>query len=246
MFTVAIVGPDGAGKTTVCRYLEQALPWPTKYVYMGVATASANFTLPTTQFLLKMKKMIRDPRPTKLGGRPLEHRYKSRPKGMIRGSVAAVKETFALMNQLAEEWFRQCVVWYYLVRGRIVLLDRHFAADYVFDIVNRRNGIPLRFRVHAFVLERLYPKPDLVVYLDAPAEILLARKQEGTRDSLERMRQEYLQFSNMVCHFAIVDASQPQQDVVSQVATLVGKFYKARNNQQTKVLVSHGSTSDFS
>ncbi len=56
MFTVALIGPDGAGKTTICQRLEQILPLPTKYVYMGINLETSRFMLPSTLLLLQMKR----------------------------------------------------------------------------------------------------------------------------------------------------------------------------------------------
>ena len=47
-------------------------------------------------------------------------------------------------------------------------------------------------RIHGYNLRRLYPRPDLVILLDAPAEVFFARKGEGTLESIESRRQEYL------------------------------------------------------
>jgi len=41
MFSVAVVGPDGSGKTTICRRLRDTLGLPTRYVYMGIAPIPA-------------------------------------------------------------------------------------------------------------------------------------------------------------------------------------------------------------
>ena len=46
MTTVALVGPDGAGKTTVARRLEGALEIPVRYLYMGVSADSSNVDPP--------------------------------------------------------------------------------------------------------------------------------------------------------------------------------------------------------
>src|SRR5206468_11488099 len=54
-FTVALIGPDGAGKTTVSRRIEQSLPVPVKYIYMGVNTDASNVMLPTTRAIHALK-----------------------------------------------------------------------------------------------------------------------------------------------------------------------------------------------
>src|SRR5437667_23836 len=50
-FTVALIGPDGAGKTTIGRRLEKSLPLPVRYLYMGVNAEASNALLPTTRVL---------------------------------------------------------------------------------------------------------------------------------------------------------------------------------------------------
>ncbi|HSD81046.1 MAG TPA: hypothetical protein VLB47_10305, partial [Solirubrobacteraceae bacterium] len=73
-----------------------------------------------------------------------------------------------------------------------------------------------------------YPRPDLVIFLDAPPEVLHARKGEGTPASLARRRREYLQLAETTEHFAVVDATQPLDDVVGQVTQLLRDFPRAR------------------
>ena len=74
---------------------------------------------------------------------------------------------------MAEEWYRQLVIEYYQLRGNVVLVDRHFVFDYYYhDIVRTRGYRPFSSRAHGYMLEHLYPRPDLVICLDAPAEVL--------------------------------------------------------------------------
>ena len=85
------------------------------------------------------------------------------------------------------------------------------------------------------MLKHLYPKPNLIIYLDAPAELLFARKGEGTLKALEHRRQEYLQMRDLVKHFAVVDGSQPVDAVVSEVSGLIEDFYHFKAGITTKV-----------
>lgn len=225
MVTVALIGPDGAGKTTICRQLEQTLPLPVKYLYMGVNRDASNSMLPTTRLIRAVKRRLGAPPDT--AGPPDPARIKRRPKGMLKGLLYDLKGALRLANQLGEEWYRQGLAWYYQRRGYVVLFDRHFYADYyAYDIANGHHERPFTRRVHGFLLQHAYPRPDLVVYLDAPAEVLFARKGEGTIAALERRRQEYLQLRDLVREFVVVDASRPLDQVVSTVADLIEARYR--------------------
>jgi len=86
-------------------------------------------------------------------------------------------------------------------------------------------------RVHGLLLAHVYPKPDLVVFLDAPPELLLARKGEGTIESLQRRRQDYLQLAPLTKHFVVVDASRPLEEVTLDVAAAIERFSAARSSE---------------
>ena len=223
MFTVALIGPDGAGKTTIGREIEQVLSIPIKYVYMGINLEASNLVLPTTRLVLEVKRAL-GKRPD-MSGPPDPTRTKSRPKGGIKGLFASLKSGLRLVNRLSEEWFRQFVVWFYQSRGYVVLFDRHFFFDYYFHhVVNTEVERSLSDRLHGFFLERLYPRPDLVICLDAPAEVLFLRKGEGTVALLESRRQEYLHLQDVVKNFVKVDVTKPKDEVVREVADVIMRF----------------------
>ena len=231
---MALIGPDGAGKTTISRRLEGMLPRPVKYLYMGVNLDSSNMMLPTSQALRAIKRALGAP--PDVAGPPDSRRVKPPPKSVFKRILVEVKSILRLINQLSEEWFRQGLAWYYQRRGDIVLFDRHYFSDYyAYDIANRRGGLPLARRLHGFVLQHVYPRPDLVIYLDAPAEVLYERKGEGTLVALERRRREYLQIRNLVKHFVVVDASQPLDDVVRAVTEVISNYYRDKVGGKLRV-----------
>jgi thymidylate kinase len=203
-FTVALIGCDGAGKTTVARALERDTDLPVSYLYMGVSPSSSNRQLPTTRV-----------------AHALKGRRKRAPRdGFGRVVRRSVRSALRLANRLAEEWYRQLIAAVHLRRGRIVVFDRHFIVDYHAADVAARDRTPSR-RLHGFLLTHLYPRPDLVIFLDAPPEVLFSRKGEGTLSSLARRRAEYRHLGATLQRFAVVEATEPLDEVVAKVAGLI-------------------------
>jgi predicted ATP-grasp superfamily ATP-dependent carboligase/thymidylate kinase len=221
--TVALVGPDGAGKTTVARRLADVLPRRVTYLYMGVNPDSSNVLLPTTRLVHAVRRASGASPDT---GGPRDSRRPDAPPPRSRGRrlLRSGRSFLRLANRLAEEWQRALIASVERRRGSIVVFDRHFFADYyAYDVaaVGRR---PYSRRLHGYVLARLYPRPDLVVYLDAPPETLLQRKGEGTLESLARRRREYLELGDVMNNFSVVDADRPLDAVVDDVVALVESF----------------------
>ena len=229
MFTIALIGPDGTGKSTISKKLQDLLPLPTKYIYMGINQEATNFTLPTTLLWKKIKRV--SGRQTDMGGPPDPNRLQPLPKNPLKRMARELKSGLWIANLIAEEWFRQFVTWYYISRGYVIIFDRHFYFDYYkYHIANNRAGRTFSERVHGFVLNHLFPKPDLVIFLDAPAEVLFARKQEGTVELLEQRRQEYIQFQDKVKRFVTVDTTQSVDEVANQVCNFIMDFYHSKKS----------------
>lgn len=231
MFTVAIIGADGAGKTTVTHQVLEELPLPAKHVYMGVNLENSKLVLPTTRLLLEVKR-LRGKRPD-MAGPPDPTRRKAQSKNLFKRILSEVKTGLRMANLMSEEWFRQAVISLYKRRGNVVLFDRHFFIDYYAHDIAGGKGIPLANRVHGLMLKYLYPRPDMVIMLDAPPEVLFERKGEGTIELLERRRQEYLQFGEIMNNFHVVDATQPLNDVVSDVSSIIQDFHARHKKSST-------------
>lgn len=251
-FSVALIGPDGAGKTTIARQLPDRLHLPMTYVYMGVAAESSNHLLPTTRLKERLKRRRARPPASRTSTAPVEATTSAdvatsagpgvRPARPARGRgrrsmagrlVAPVVGALKLADRLAEEWYRQAIVWRAVRTGRVVVLDRHFTLDFHAADV-RDPDRTLRRRIHGWLLTHAYPRPDLVLYLDAPAAVLLARKGEGTLESLERRRVEYLEAGALVPDFQVVDATRSLETVAADVAGRVAAFADDRRGWSTE------------
>jgi thymidylate kinase len=216
--TVALIGPDGAGKSSVARRLPGRLEAPARYVYMGVNLEASNLLLPTTRLALAVKR-ARGQRPDLAPSSGAPTSGATVPLLRVGRST---KQLVTVSNLVAEEWFRQLVIWWHRMHGRVVVLDRHFLFDYYRHDVVPQQPVSAPRRFHGFLLRRVYPRPDLVLLLDAPADVLFGRKPEGTVEQLERRRQEYLTLPRGIRGAGeTIDTSSSLEEVVERAAEAV-------------------------
>ena len=231
MFSVALIGPDGAGKTTIARMLEERSKLPVKYIYMGVNIAASNFALPTSRVFAYLRgRQSEDTSPSRTERQAFQHGN--------NGNRSFGKTLWAagrLVNHLADEWYRQLWSWGYQWSGYIALYDRHYLFDFSLDDVELDQQ-SFDTRLHRWFLTHLYPRPDLVIYLDAPAEVLFARKGEKGIEDLEKRRQSFVQKMSQGPNCIVVDGTQPLSKVYADVAGHILEYYNLQSGGTTLAL----------
>lgn len=114
-------------------------------------------------------------------------------------------------------WLNWWVAWFqYLRRDSrkgFVLFDRYHG-DLLVDPKRYRYGGPMWL---ARLASRLMPQPDRLIFLDAPPEVLLSRKQEVSEESLTRSRAAYLAMAIRTPALRVIDAGQPLVVVINTV-----------------------------
>jgi thymidylate kinase len=204
---VAVLGPDGAGKSSLIEALETNL---------GGAFAGSvcyGFT-PALIHHLRHGPYRENSAPHAL------------PPRSALGSVAR-----ALGYWLPYYTLSYPVRHLDLARSRLVLADRHLA-DALVDPKRYRYGGPMWL---VRLIWRVVPKPDLVVLLDAPAEVLQARKRDVPFEETARQRRDYLALVRGMPNGHVVDAAQPLEHVAAEVGDLILRQLRAGTERRLRV-----------
>jgi thymidylate kinase len=215
--SVALIGIDGAGKSTVAHEVIGRLPFDASYLYMGVNLAASPVMLPTTRLALAIKR--------RRGGNPDMTVGHSEPGSRHGGPLVAARRLIRITNWLAEEAYRAALARRIRRRPALVVFDRHFFCDYYATAIaptNRRR--PLDARIHGYVLRHWYPKPELTLFLDAPPEVLIARKRGESLERVAKRRVEYLDLERVLPAFQVVNADRPVGDVVDDIVGRIVAF----------------------
>lgn len=164
---IALLAPDGAGKSTLARALPGALPLPVWTVHMELYARERHPSLPG----------------------------------------------IGLAARLLRQWRRYLAARFHQARGRVVIFDR-----YPYDA--RLRGPAGRLdRAARWILGHSLPAPDLAIILDAPPEVLYARKQEHSLRRLGEQREGYLKLArSLPCRTLVVDASRSSDEVLAEVS----------------------------
>ncbi len=219
MSTIALIGADGSGKTTIAKMLLASPPAKMKYLYMGLNIESSNYALPTSRLiyylkLLKYKKKNKNFKDVKLKNLSLHDIEEDRTVDK-RGKLGAIAR---LANRMAEAWYRQVISWIFQLSGYTVLYDRH----YIFDSSTNQSGKELKkqrvtTKMHRWMINNLLSKPKLVFLLHAPPEVLFERKGEADLEYLKARTESFIKVGNNLKNFIIVDATQPIDKVFADV-----------------------------
>src|SRR5215210_2149096 len=210
---VVFLGTDGAGKSTITARVEQDLA--------PAFSSTKRYHRPVASPLRWMK------------------RYRSRSRGRTGAGVPVA----ALDAQPAQPdppgkpphnlpasllklglWWADFTVFGYLwdvyprlVGSTLVVLDRYYQ-DLLVHPHGYRYGGPLWL---ARLVGRFVPRPHLVILLDAPAEVIQARKPELPFEETARQREAYLGVVERLSNAHVVDTSQPLDAAVDEAERII-------------------------
>ena len=144
-------------------------------------------------------------------GAPVDRPH-ARPPRSLPASVLKLALELVRFRAGHRRWVRPGVE-----RGALVLFDRYYH-DVLADPRRYRYGGPAWL---ARAVGRWIPAPDLFVVLDAPPEVLQARKAEGTPAESAAARDAYRALAGTLPRARVVAGARPLEGVVAEVAALV-------------------------
>jgi thymidylate kinase len=222
MATIALIGADGSGKTTVAKKILANPPVKMKYIYMGLNIESSNYALPTSR-LMHFLKVYRYKKRNNIKGKIKNlsiHTINENRKEDTRGIVGA---TFRTLNRISEHLYRQLIASYFQLIGYTILFDRHYLFDGAIDKANNKN-YRMSSRIYSWLLYNVLPKPDCTLFLHAPPNVLHQRKIETTLEYLEGKNKSLEYIGSNVKNFIKIDATQPLDKVLSEVIQAINNF----------------------
>ncbi len=222
MTAVALIGGDGAGKTTIARHLTTCDDLNARYLYMGISAQSGDRLLPTSRLIMWAKRRAYRRRVVnRTGVSPTSSRIPAEQYEYSTMDRHALWVTARLVNRFAEAWYRQLVSMAYQVRGYVVVYDRHLLFDTGVLDPGRQRGRLTSERIYHWLMRSFFPRPDAVLFLDTPGVVLHARKGESSPEHLDAETRMYVAQAGAVDRFIRIDASQPLEDVTRQATEIV-------------------------
>ncbi len=171
----AVVGPDGVGKSTFIELLTARL------CELTVKDRSAAVVQHFRPHLLPNLKDLFSPRTP---GEPAEEFTKPHRASPAGNASSLLRLGYYWVDYVCGYWLR---IRFDCVRGKLYVFDRYFY-DFLVDPRRSRISLPLPIR-RAFLA--VTPEPDLVFFLDCDPDVVFSRKQELTRDEIDRQLREY-------------------------------------------------------
>ncbi len=200
--TISLMAPDGAGKSTIANSLLDDRILKVRMIYMGSNLEASTIGLPTTRWLKRQRKKV-----DASGNAPWR----------------LVLRTLNYINRLTEQWLRCSAGIYHKSRGRFVVYDR-----FVYDNFLAPPATTLGKRIRRAIILNSCVSPDLVLLLDAPGDVLFARKGEHSPEYLERQRQVFLGLKEKIPNMKVVDVTLPYADVRREVLDRIWTQYRLR------------------
>ena len=199
---IAIIGPDGSGKSTVIDLLQKEL---SRVLVKDTDDVCILHFRPN--IFPNLKKL--------LGGKGYEEKnerftspHRARPAGR---ASSFLRLAYYWLDYLLGYWLRirrRCIA------GKVYIFDRYFY-DFIVDPYRSRIKLPYWLRL---LFLKMTPEPEEVFFLDCDTATIYNRKQELTRTEIERQLEGYRTLARKFPRFHIVDSRKPVEKIVHEIS----------------------------
>ena len=197
---VAILGPDGVGKSAIISRLVEEIPVGATVAYLG--------------WIPRRKRGVRPVAPASPD---------SAERIEASGSISPLRECAFVVLHALRFLPRLARVYLSAWRGYIVICDRHP----VELLAIRPRQTASAAALERLIWRRLIPWPDAIVLLDAPAAVLSRRKDEHPPHVLEGWRRAYHDVFGSAAS-AVISTTDPVETSVRLVAAAAWEELKRR------------------
>ena len=221
---IAVIGCDGAGKSTVSRELRQWLSWKldTHEMYLGSGEGSIGILIKLLRFLASLRIHRRaTPQMTRQG-----QAYGNRKTAGFR-ELGSVSLGFSLARERYKKTLKANQI---RLNGGIVITDRYpqnqFIGIYDGPRINGATSRASRFLArrelenYQSIAEFI---PDLVVKLHVPIEVAISRKPDHHFENIRRKAEITRKLKFIGAKVIDINASKPIEEVIKSVKTEVWK-----------------------
>ncbi|MFB3917500.1 MAG: hypothetical protein ACE14M_12270 [Terriglobales bacterium] len=210
---VAVMGSDGSGKSSVIDAMQSTVA--------GAFRNSATYHLRPDCF-----------RTARRMGIPVTNPHANPPRGL---AASIAKIAYFAADYCFGYWIKLRPK---LVRSTLIVFDRYFH-DLLVDPRRYRYGAPTYL---ARLVGHVIPKPDVWIFLDAPAEVLQQRKPEVSHEESVRQRDAYLDMAGGLRNAFVIDATQPLERVIADVNKAILTFLAERTATRLGIEPAHNDS----
>lgn len=130
------------------------------------------------------------------------------------------------VGRILMQWGRYASARWHQANGRFVIFDRYTYDAMLPSSKKLSRGKELR----RWALAHACPAPDLILFLDAPGDVLYARKGEHSPAFLEEQRQGYLQLKQELPQMQVVNVDRDPDCVRREVTSIIWRSYAQNLN----------------
>jgi serine acetyltransferase/thymidylate kinase len=159
--------------------------------------------------------------------KPVVDPYAQPPRGRLTSSLKIFYFLFSYVFTYLSS------VRIFLIKSTLVVFDRYYH-DILADPKRYRYGGPLWL---VRWVSKMIPGPDLWIFLDAPAGVLQARKQEVSAEDSKRQREAYLDLAKRLDSSVVIDSSQPLKNVIIDVQHTIIRYLADRVRERHYPLI---------